>query len=58
MNTDVAGGRSEGMRIMLLVFLVSIVVALGALELAASRLASEELHGREGSLPAPTWLAH
>jgi hypothetical protein len=55
MNTDVVGGRSEGMRIMLLVFLVSIVLALGALELAASRLASEQLTGHV-SPGAPQWL--
>jgi hypothetical protein len=54
MNSDVAGGRSEGMRIVLLVCLVSIVLALGALELAASRLASEQLTGL-GSPTAPAW---
>jgi hypothetical protein len=55
MNSHVAGGRSEGMRILLLVFLVSIVLALGALELAASRLASEQLTGH-GTPTAPQWL--
>jgi hypothetical protein len=45
------------LRIVLLVCVVMLILALGALELAASRLATEELDGRE-SLPAPTWLAH
>jgi hypothetical protein len=44
------------LRILLLVCLVSIVLALGALEVVASHLASEELSGRE-TLPASAWLA-
>jgi hypothetical protein len=57
MNTDVGGWRMT-LRIVLLVCLVAIILALGALELAASRLATEELDGRERNVPAPTWLAH
>jgi hypothetical protein len=57
MNTDVGGWRGT-LRTVLLVCLVAIILALGALELAASRLATEELDGREKSVPAPTWLAH
>jgi hypothetical protein len=57
MNTDVGGWRMT-LRMVSLVCLVAIILALGALELAASRLATEELDGHEKSLPAPMWLAH
>jgi hypothetical protein len=56
MKTDLGGWRMA-LRTVMLVCLVAIILALGALELAASRLSTEELDGRE-SLPAPTWLAH
>jgi hypothetical protein len=57
MKTDVGGWRMA-LRTVMLVCLVAIILALGALELAASRLSTEELDGSERSLPAPTWLAH
>jgi hypothetical protein len=44
------------MRTLLLVCLVTVVLALGALEVVASRLAPEHLGARR-TLPPPTWLA-
>jgi hypothetical protein len=44
------------MRMLLLVCVVVCVAALGALEVVASRLVSEQVPARERG-PAPTWLA-
>jgi hypothetical protein len=44
------------MRTLLLVCVVTCVLALGALEVVASRLASEQMPARMSG-PPPTWLA-